>query len=84
MPPTSWALDLTLLEVSAVSWLAQIPGVGGMYGLTHFLWLGYLGADSALALLFGGDPRQLSTTGGLTTVLLRDIWSNIVQSTLRK
>lgn len=39
MPPTSWALHLTLLEVSAVSWLAQIPGVGGMYGLTHCPWL---------------------------------------------
>lgn len=82
MLPTSWALHLALLEVSAVSWLAQIPGVRDMYGLTHCLWPGHLGADSALAMLLGGNPRQLSATGDPTTVL-RDIWSNIVRSTLQ-
>lgn len=44
-PPTSLALNLALLKASAVVSLALIPGAWGMYGLTHFPWLGDLAAD---------------------------------------
>ena len=63
-----------------------VSGIGGMYGLIPCLWQGalgpevqLLGADSALAMPFGRDPRPFSAFGGPTNVP-KDLWSNIAQS----